>query len=64
MRKFLMAAGLLALVACGDKKPDAAAPAMAPTATDTSMKKDTSMASMAKDTGMKKDTGMAAPKKP
>ena len=33
MRKFLMAAGLLALVACGDKKPDAnAGGTMAPTA--------------------------------
>ena len=66
MRKFLMAAGLLALVACGEKKPDAnAAGTMAPppaaTMTDTT-KKDTSMV---KDTGMKKDTGMAAaPKKP
>lgn len=66
MRKFLVAAALLAVAACGDK-PKAAevtAPAMTAPA-DTGMKKDTSaMGGMKMDTGMKKDTGMAAPKKP
>ena len=74
MRKFLMAAGLLALVACGDKAKPADAMAGTPTTVgDSTMKADSmkrmmvrdSMVkdSMAKDSMAKAGT-MSAPKKP
>jgi hypothetical protein len=73
MRKFLMAAGLLAVVACGEKKPTADA-GMAGTPTTMadstakadSMKRSMARDSMVKDSMMKDSMAKAtpAPKKP
>lgn len=75
MRKFLMAAGLLALVACGDKKPaaDAGMAATPTTMADSTAKADSMKRSMTRDSmvkdSMMKDSiakagAMAPPKKP
>jgi hypothetical protein len=75
MRKFLMAAGLLALVACGDKKPaaDAGMAGATTTMADSTHRADSMHAAMMADS-IKKDSimkdsiakagAMSAPKKP
>ena len=63
MRKFVMAAALLAVAACGDKpaaKQDSTPPAMSK---DTTKKDTTAMGGMAMPDTTKKDT-TTAPKKP
>jgi hypothetical protein len=70
MRKFLMAAGLLALVACGDKnKPADAGNTMAPTAAPAMTMADSLKADSLKKDSIMKDSvakagAMTAPKKP
>jgi hypothetical protein len=63
MRKFVMAAALLAVAACGEKPAAKAADSTPPAMSKDTTKKDTTaMGGMAMDT-TKKDT-TAAPKKP